>query len=82
MSSVCIKNIPDHLHARLKEQALRNRRSLNQEIVLLLEAAVSGGTGRRPDADDVLAAALASRKRCRGVLSDKELARARTTGRA
>ncbi len=82
MASLCIKNIPEHVHARLKEQALRNRRSLNQEIVLLLEDAVSGAAGRRPDADDVLAAALASRKRCRGMLSDRELAQARRTGRA
>jgi len=82
MASVCIKNIPEHVHSRLKEQAHRNRRSLNQEIVLLLETAVSGGTGRRPDADEVLAAALASRKRCRGVLSDREMAQARKAGRA
>jgi len=82
MASVCIKNIPHHVHARLKEQALRNRRSLNQEIVLLLEAAVSRVVGRRSDADEVLAAALAARRHCRRVLTDKELARARKTGRA
>lgn len=39
MATLTLKNIPDELHARLKESAERNRRSLNSEILVLLEAA-------------------------------------------
>ena len=39
MASLTLKNIPDDLHARLKESAERNRRSLNSEILVRLESA-------------------------------------------
>ena len=39
MVTLTLKNIPDELHARLKESALRNRRSLNSEILVRLECA-------------------------------------------
>ena len=37
MSTLVIKNLPDDLHARLREQAERNRRSVTMEAVTLLE---------------------------------------------
>jgi plasmid stability protein len=39
MASLTLKNIPDGLHALLKESAERNRRSLNSEILTRLESA-------------------------------------------
>ena len=33
MSTLVIKNLPEDLHARLKEQAERNRRSVTKEAV-------------------------------------------------
>lgn len=39
MATLTLKNIPDELHARLKESAERNRRSLNSEILVRLESA-------------------------------------------
>ena len=39
MATLTLKNIPDELHARLKESAERNRRSLNSEILIRLESA-------------------------------------------
>ena len=39
MANLTLKNIPDELHARLKESAERNRRSLNSEILVRLESA-------------------------------------------
>lgn len=33
MATLTIRNVPDDVHARLKEQARRNRRSLNQEVI-------------------------------------------------
>jgi plasmid stability protein len=37
MTTLTLKNIPKHLHAKLKESAARNRRSLNSEILARLE---------------------------------------------
>jgi len=37
MSTLVIKNLPDDLHARLKAQAERNRRSVTMEVVTLIE---------------------------------------------
>jgi len=46
MGTLVIKNLPDALHARLKEQAERNRRSVTKEAVTLIEAGL--GIGRAP----------------------------------
>lgn len=40
MATLTIRDVPDELHARLKERAERNRRSLNAEALLLLDQAV------------------------------------------
>ena len=37
MLTLTLKNIPLHLHARLKQSAEKNRRSLNSEILIRLE---------------------------------------------
>lgn len=37
MLTLTLKNIPAHLHARLKESAAKHRRSLNSEILIRLE---------------------------------------------
>jgi antitoxin FitA len=47
MATLTIRNLPDDLHARLREQARRNRRSLNQEIIAEL-ARVSGQSEADP----------------------------------
>jgi F420-0:gamma-glutamyl ligase-like protein len=41
MLNLTLKNIPKDLHARLKESAEKNRRSLNSEILTRLEAEFS-----------------------------------------
>lgn len=38
MLTLTLKNIPEDLHAQLKESAGRNRRSLNSEILVRLES--------------------------------------------
>lgn len=38
MLNLTLKNIPKELHARLKDSAEKNRRSLNSEILTRLEA--------------------------------------------
>lgn len=41
MSTLVIKNLPDALHDRLREQAARNRRSVTMEAVTVLERGVA-----------------------------------------
>jgi plasmid stability protein len=41
MLNLTLKNIPKDLHARLKQSAEKNRRSLNSEILTRLEAEFS-----------------------------------------
>lgn len=41
MLTLTLKNIPTHLHARLKQSAEKNRRSLNSEILTRLERDVA-----------------------------------------
>ena len=40
MATVLIKNLPDALHRQLKERAERHHRSLNKEVIALIEAAL------------------------------------------
>ena len=41
MTSITIKNIPDRLLARLREQAAMEQRSMNKEIIRLLDIGLS-----------------------------------------
>ena len=41
MTSLTVKNIPPLVYARLKQQAENNRRSINSEIITILEKALS-----------------------------------------
>jgi len=47
MATLTIRNVPDDLHARLKERARRNRRSLNQEVIAELDEAL-----RSPESEE------------------------------
>jgi plasmid stability protein len=42
MSSVTIKNIPDELLDRIRQRAAEDRRSLNKEVIHLVELALRG----------------------------------------
>ena len=37
MAALVLKNVPDHLHKQLKKEAERNRRSMAQEAIVILE---------------------------------------------
>lgn len=45
MASITIKNIPDRLLARLREQAAMEQRSMNREIIRLLDIGLSAERG-------------------------------------
>lgn len=50
MSTIVVKSLPDDLHARLKERAKRNHRSMTKEVVHLIAAGLgseSPGPHRR-----------------------------------
>lgn len=49
MATLNIKNFPDTLYGRLQERADKERRSLSQEVIRLLEQAVAA-----PEASSVL----------------------------
>ena len=40
MATLTIRDIPDELHAKLKERAAGNRRSLNQQVIVELESSL------------------------------------------
>ena len=56
MPNITLKNVPEDVHRRLKEQAERHRRSMNSEAIWILERALCP-TPR--DADTVIAKAEA-----------------------
>jgi antitoxin FitA len=62
--NITLKNIPPDLHADLKSSAARHRRSLNSEILALLEERL---WPRRRTPEEVLAAAEAVRAKMTGV---------------
>jgi plasmid stability protein len=78
VATVTVKDLPEKLHRQLKARALRHRRSLNSEIIELLEAAT---TSRKVDPDSLLARAAALRSRVDGRLTDTDLAALREAGR-
>ena len=78
MANVTIKDVPTRLHQRLKANAKLNRRSLNSEVITLLEAAVAP---RKVNVDEILAAARAVRSQVKRELSDQEINRMKRQGR-
>ena len=64
-----VKNIPQDLFAKIKARAGRNRRSINSEIISILDAAV---TTRPVNPDELLARARELRSRTHGFLLDQD----------
>jgi plasmid stability protein len=63
MASVLIKNLPDDLHQQLKLRARQHHRSLNKELIALIESVLQRGMPedlpepvklRRPLTEDML----------------------------
>jgi len=49
MATLVIKNLPDDVHAALKERAIRHRRSVTKEVVMLIESSLASGSRVAPD---------------------------------
>lgn len=79
MATVTVKNIPNELYERLKGVAKINRRSINSEIIVCIENAV---TSRRINPDEVLENARRLRRLTASHrISDKEFNQAKAEGR-
>jgi plasmid stability protein len=79
-ANLTLKGVPDEVYERLKEAAAANRRSLNSEIISILEARV---LPRRLSAQDHLSAIRAARSRLTKTRFDhRELDRIKREGRA
>jgi plasmid stability protein len=79
MTTMTIRNVPDAIKQTLVQQARRHRRSVNQQVLVLLEDAC--GYGGATDVESELEAIRALRK---GVpsMSQAEIASAKREGRS
>ncbi|WP_340104639.1 FitA-like ribbon-helix-helix domain-containing protein [Rhodohalobacter sp. 8-1] len=78
MPSITVKNIPEDIYKKIREQAGAHHRSINSEIIACLEKTVKPQT---VSADDILKEARRMRKKARGSLSSEEIESAIEQGR-
>jgi plasmid stability protein len=79
MPTITVKDLPQTLHQRLKQQAGRHHRSLNREIVACLEASLQSTT---VDVDDLITHTRDLRSKVAGILKDRDLRELKRAGRA
>jgi len=80
MASITVKNIPDDLYRELKVRAEKNHRSVNSEMIFLIEQAVRRTRVR--SADDIIARARVLREAAPNVyVTDEALDAAINEGR-
>ncbi len=41
MAAIVLKDVPEELHRRLKQEAERNRRSMSQQLLIIMEQALT-----------------------------------------
>lgn len=78
MPTITIKNVPEDVYTLLKKQAKNNRRSINNEVITLIERAVRS---YRIDPDEFIAEARAIRESIEYVITDEELEQMINEGR-
>jgi len=78
MPSITVKNIPDSIYKKLKQQAEAQHRSMNSEIIACLERTVEPN---RISSDEILRQARIMRKKVKGSLSATEIQGAIDQGR-
>lgn len=83
-----IRNIPEELHAELKERARRNRRSLNQQVIEDLSRLEGEGVvledeeRKRRRAEGLIEMVDGLRSRAKGFMTAEEIDAAIEEGRA
>lgn len=79
MATLTIKNIPDDLYEKLKFSAEANRRSINSEVIVLIERAFRS---HKPDPEEIQERARRLREMtAHYYLTEEELDRAKNEGR-
>ncbi|MDR9407556.1 MAG: Arc family DNA-binding protein [Balneolaceae bacterium] len=76
--SITVKNIPEEIYDRVREQAKAHHRSINSEIIACLEQTVKA---QQVSTDDILQEARRLRKKAKGSLSSYEIDSAINQGR-
>ena len=77
--NITVKDIPPSLHRKLKTQAAANKRSLNMEIIAVLESSLQS---RKLDVESLLAHIKAVRDPSPGpLLTDAEISAMKNQGR-
>ena len=80
MTTITLKNIPEDTYARVKDLARTHHRSINSEIIFLLEQATGGGDAYP---EDFLSTAQSLRElTAKYRITDKELTEAKNRGRS
>ena len=78
MPTITVKNIPEDVYERFKMQAKANRRSINNEIIRLMERAVFS---YRIDPEEMIERARIIRESLDFVVTEEEINRAKNEGR-
>ena len=79
MATITVKNIPDDLYSLLKRSAEMNRRSINSEIIVCIEKAVSS---QQMEVEALLARAREIREKTTNyLLTEDEIMQAKNEGR-
>ena len=80
MATLTIKNVPDDVYERLKQQAKENRRSINNETIIILENVLPP---QQRDVEKILEEARKIRElTAHYVLTDEEVNKWKNEGRS
>ncbi len=79
MPAITLKSLPASLHRSLKSRAARHKRSLNQEVIAVLEDAVA--PSRRVDVEAMIARTRALRESLKFTTTPEEIDRFKREGR-
>jgi len=77
-TNITIRDIPDEVYEKLKQQAKLHQRSINSEVIFYLKQMVRS---HRPDSNQVIARAKKLKQQAKGSLTLKEIQQAIDQGR-
>ena len=77
--NMSLKEVPDSLHGQLQARAKQNRRSLNSEILFILETALSS---EKIIKEDFITKARLARQKFHGHVRETDLQMAKRAGRS
>lgn len=78
MATLTIKNLPDELYEKIKTSAAVNRRSINQEVIFLIEQVLAANAvGQETTLDEV----RVLREQLGIYITDEEINQAKNEGR-